>query len=238
MNNLFKENNQTVEETLETLKTKFGDGQNFDVDKLANAKLESDKFIHRLQTELEELRGELTSKVTMDTLLTEVRKLSEVQNPSVQNSGNPAPEPKPVDNSTIEQLVEEKLRTIEAKRRTSTNEALVVERLEKEWGADANVHLTRKARELGVSLAELQSIAISNPSVFFNAIGLAKETAPAPSTVPPRGSVNGQTPSGKEVRNKKYYEALKLRDKNLYFSKDVQKQMMKDAMEQGEAYYV
>lgn len=236
MNDLFKSDpTQTEEITLESLKIKFGDGENFDVDKLAMSKLESDKFIKQLQRENEELRGEVSSKVTMDALLTEVRKLKEPGSGHTAVTNPPANEPK--NNSEVEQLVSSILEKRNSIATREANERLVTERLENEWGADVRLNLNKKAKELGVRTENLYELAIGNPSVFFAAIGL-KEKQVAPASSMPRSTVNTQgTVGGPEVRNKAYYDSIKAKDKTLYFSKKMQNQMMKDAIQLGEKFF-
>lgn len=223
------------QEALKALKLKFGNGESFDVDRLAMSKLESDRFIQRLQAENEEIRKEVSAKLTMDEILTKIKEQSSQQAPINGNPPQMNQEPN-IDNSKIESLVDETFRKREQERQVEQNKNLVREKLEAVYGVDTNLQLSKKAKELNVTVQDLYEIALKSPNVFFATIGLNNEAQSLAKMVAPRSNSTLQK-SGGDVRNNSYYERLKATDKAKYFSVEVQKQMYKDAIAQGASFY-
>lgn len=100
--------------------------------------------------------------------------------------------------------------------------------------------LSNKAKEMGVSVKFLQSIAASSPAAFFNTAGLS-DVAPKSSASASNGSVNTQAlnsnnPAPKE-HTEAWYQDLRRRDPKTYHSASVQIQRHKDALRQGEAFF-
>ena len=219
-----------------TLAKKFGDGTTIDVDKLATAKLEADNFIKQIERENAELRKEVSSKATIDEIMTQIRELapkppvSQQQPQAPQTPGSGTPE-------ELETVVTTLLAKRQAEDRARTNRDLVEQKVLEKWGADAQLNLNKKAKELGVSLAYLQQIATDSPSAFFTLTGLNTVAAPAPITPAPRSGFQppAQADSGK--RTKAYYDRLKVTNPTEYLKKSTQQQYYKDAMSMGQAFF-
>lgn len=204
------------------------------VEDLAKAALEKDRFIGQLQNETAELRKEVTGKQTIDEIMTQIRSLSK---PEVQPNQQPQA-PEKTDADSIAELVAKLLDQKESEKRTSGNEQLVSQTLQEKFGADAQLHLTKKAKELNVSLDYLKSVAKSAPAAFFRLIGIEENQKPhqaVPITVRP-GSIQ-PTPQGADVRNKAHYDKIKAQNPAEYFSPKIQNQMYKDAMKLGESFF-
>ncbi|MGD9682598.1 MAG: hypothetical protein AB7L70_19135 [Pyrinomonadaceae bacterium] len=216
-----------------SLLERFGDGTTFDVEKLAAGKIESDNYIRRLEAEQAELRKAVQKQATVDEILTQIRQ-AQPQVPPVQQ---PTPPPAKPDNdpADVAKLVEEAMKARESQNTLKSNRQISEEAVVKAWGADAQLQLSKKARELNVSLAELSKLASESPQIFLRAVGLDKPVQPA-NIVAPRGAQVAQS-SDPNRRNKTHYDRLKSVNPSEYFSQKVQRQMYKDAMEQGESFF-
>lgn len=213
-----------------------GEGKKFkDNEALAKSKYESDAFIKKLQSELEEMRGELGRKQSLEEIKTQILEGIRQKEPT-PNQPPQEPEKKELDPSKIEDLVKDFYTRTETEKKIKSNRDKVTETLVEKFGDDAQVELNRKARELSVSLSYLQKIADESPAAFFRLIGVDTQAQQRPSAPAPRGTSSVQ-PQDSSVRNKAYYDKLKAQNPKEYFSSKVQNEMYKDAMKLKEAFY-
>lgn len=218
------------------LEALVGDGKKYKtIEDLAKAALEKDRFILQLQSEGSELRKELQEKLTMDEIMTQIRKSTPPQ--QSQAGTPPQNEPAKPQEPDIEALVASMLEKKESEKKTLTNKQIVQQKLESAWGADAQINLNKKARELQVSVEYLAQVASQSPAAFFRLVNLDQQPSPAPVGAP-RSGVSPTTNTGSNVRNRKYYDDLKNKmraDGKLaeYFGPAIQNQMYKDAMALG-----
>lgn len=215
---------------------KFGDGQNIDVAKLAKAKLESDNFIRQLEAEAQEARKELAQKATIDEILTQIR--SAAQPAPVVKPDNQPQNPAPASPEEVETLVAKMFEKRKSEDRVNSNRQLVEEKVLAKWGADAQININKKAKELGVTVEHLQKIALETPTVFFALTGLDKDVQTPVPPPAPRSRDNGPqpAPTGGE-RTEKWYKELKQRNPTEYFSAKVRQQQMADALKLGERFF-
>lgn len=216
--------------------SKFGDGTNIDVAKLAHAKYESDSFIDTLKRENEEMRKEVSSKATIDEIMTQIRNLA--PKPSQVEPLQTPPNPNPATPEDIEKTVAALLEQRSVKDRAEANRRSVEEKVLAKWGVDAQININRKAKELGVTVEHLQKIALETPTVFFALTGLDKEPqTPAPIVAPRSRELSPAPQSQTGERTRAYYVALKQREPTKYFSKEIRQQEMKDALALGERFF-
>lgn len=226
--------NETPTSLYETL---VGEGKKFKtVEDLAKAKLESDRFIEQLKEEPKQLREDL------NRLVEETRLLKEL---ATRNNGAPLAqqEQKTPDSSSPEidldaRIRETLKRTAEEDRRqqniNQVNEAMVQTygTLEK-----AKEVLKQKATELGVGAEFLQDVAARSPKAFFQTVGITEvaraQMTSANSTV--NTAAMGST--GVKTNTYKWYQQLRKDNPSMYNSPKIQNQMMKDALNQGDAFY-
>jgi hypothetical protein len=212
-----------------------GEGKKFaDVAALAKAKLESDSFIDQLKREAAELRQEVSSKATMDEIMTQIRQLA----PKPVEGQPPETPAVPSQNQDdLETVVARLLEQRKNEDRVSHNRSSVEAKIAEKWGADAQIQMNKKAKELGVELSYLQKIATESPSAFFRLVGLDQSPVQAQPVIAPRSGMAPPQTQGEGVRNDKYWQALKARNPNEYFSKKSMDQRYKDAMAQGASFY-
>lgn len=230
-----QEQTQLPENPLEVL---VGEDKKFkSVEDLAKGKIESDNFIKQLQNELAELRDQVGKHQTMEEIKTQILSSLKQEKPLEQPVQPPTREPNDSDKVDVESLVATLLEKREIETRQKTNKQVVQDALEKKFGADAQLILNQKAKELSVSLDYLAKVAHESPSAFFRLVGIDQATPahqPAPA---PRSSQSAPVTPQSGVRNKSYYEKLKTVNPSEYFSQKTQMQMYKDAMAQGESFY-
>lgn len=213
-----------------------GEGKKFkDVSALARGKVEADHFVSKLQTELNELRQELMAKAKLEEIVATLSKLPEPkpQEPIVDN-----PTPKSTSDEDLETRVNRMLVEREAAKRREDNVKTTMNALTEAFGSTYVDVLKEKATELGVDPKWFNSLAADNPKALLKLVGA--ENTPAKGndlfTPPPAGNVAFK-PTNTD-RNKAYYDKLKREDSKLYWHKDTQVAMHKDAMRLGEKFFL
>ena len=235
MSDIFTPVDITTPEVDNPLEVLVGEGKKFaDVAALAKAKLEADSFIEQLKREAQELRQEVSSKATMDEIMTQIRQLA----PKPVEGQPPVTPVVPSQNQDdLETVVSRLLEQRKNEDKVSHNRSAVEAKIAEKWGADAQLQMNKKAKELGVELSYLQKIATESPSAFFRLVGLDQSPVQAQPVVAPRSGVNPPQTQGSDVRNDKYWQAVKARNPQEYFSKAAMNQRYKDAMVLGDAFF-
>lgn len=218
------------------------------IDDLAKGKLESDRFIAKLESENKELR-ELVTKAQARLEETERRTLflervtSEHRDTSEHGSSTKEPaQPIPGDKTTSIRALsqDDVIKLVEERERDKMQQAnleTVDRTLTKEFGAEAKDLISRKAAELGLPLEYLVNTAKASPTAFYNLIGL-QPTSNRNASLTSR--VNGsQTMPTSGIRNQAYYEKLKTSMGAWKFATDrsLQLQMHKDMAALGDRYF-
>jgi hypothetical protein len=234
MTNVFDSTTTESVDPIAYAKEKFKNEQGeIDLAKLAAAKLESDKFIERIQRENEELRGEVKTRIGLEEFLT---KVNQPKNENVPNPDGNQPkkdEPAPVD---IEQLVKQHLTQAQAEERQKNNQKRVNETLTKVWGNDTQKNFTQTASTLGISVDRLREIAAESPEAFFR-LANVNTTPSAPNVGNAPVSTVHLSNDGSGERDQKFYQNLKKTDPNSYYSPKTQMQMHQDAIRLKERFF-
>lgn len=224
------------DQSLEAVAQKFGVAVTPETEKIIRAKKEADSFIEQLKREADELRKEVQGKQTIDEIMTQIRTLS--TKPPVVEPPLAPPNQNPASPEELETVVAKLLERRSSEDRVKSNRQLVQEKLEEKWGADAQININKKAKELGVTVDHLQKIALDTPTLFFRLTGLDSAPAQTPPLVAPRSTQRlPETPGPAGERTKAWYQALKQRNPTEYFSAKVRQQEMKDALKMGEAFF-
>lgn len=213
---------------LKSLADRFGVQITPETEKILRAKAEADAFIEQMKKENQELRQEVTAKITMDELLTQIRNQSN-QPVQPQPSVDPNPQVKQIDTPDIEKIVAEHLKKATTESQRAKNLDEVTKKLSEKFGADAQLNLNKKAQELGVSIEYLREQAAQNPAVFYRLVDLDRPTNVQSPLPAPRGSVQAPQVSG--VRDAAWYAKLKAEDPKRYFSQEMTVQQYRDRME-------
>lgn len=210
-------------------------------EELAKGKAESDAYILQVQKENEELRAELQKRATLEEFMTKMKEenVSTPETPSteiVQPTTSEAISPE-----DLEKLLNQKLTERETENLGTQNLATSIRKAQEVWGDQAQVEINRKAKELGVSVSDLEQYAKTKPDVFFKLTGLDSSSEgthlPQTSSFSQASVDTVKMPSGTQKKNYAYYENMRKADSQKYFSPEVQNEMFKLAQENEEAFY-
>lgn len=220
---------ETIEEGKDYVAELVGDDKKFkDVQGLARGKLEADNYIKTLTERLDELRKELDSRTSLDTFLQEMKGLKAAPQTGQEHQvGTPAErQPTPLDDSTLEQKLVEILERRRAAETSETNLEQVQRVLKEQLGDQAKTVINNKARDHGMSVKELESLAARSPSAFYSLVGLdpVRQAPITPGVA--RSSVNLGSQSS-TVKNKAYFDKMRQTDPQRYKSPQTTVEMMK-----------
>lgn len=223
-----------------------GEGKKFkSQEDLARAKLESDAFIARLQGELQGIRTELNTRLTVEQMMDKITAAKEATN-SNTNGNQPVVNgdsgAKSLTEEDLTALVEDRISKIEKARIQESNLNQVRQVLTEKFGADFPSHLKQTAATLGVGEEFLNNLAKEQPKAFLALVGqeAPKVSTPQPNLFTPTPSQQiprtpSFTPTGE--RKKSFYDDLKAKDAAAYWSPKVQNQMHQDAIKLGEVFF-
>jgi hypothetical protein len=220
-----------------------GDGKKFkDLNALAKAKIESDRFIERLKRETAEIRKDLNERLSVEDLLKKMQTTttSGAQGDSNQSRGNGSETGKDeFDISKIDELLENKLRQRSQAESASQNLKLVKESLEEHFGSSGFGYEVKKAlSEVGLTVDEANAMAKTKPQAFLKLVGVGVKQSVDTSGSIPRTRVNSQPNStSSTARNQSFYENIRKNDPKTYWSAKTQSQLHKDAIAQGERFF-
>ena len=226
----------TVEPSSEpsAFETLVGEDRKFkNPEDLAKGKLEADKFIDQLKSELSGLREELNKRLTSEEVLEKIRE--ENKNYVSQQGENTTPS---LSEDKVEELVKKTLDSTRNEETKISNLKAVDNRLVEMFGDKAGQWLYKKSQELGVSPGFLEDVAKTSPSAFFNTVGLTESNIQNKSGVT-TSSINTevlQTVTQKtqaQVGTKRYYDEIKKSDPKRYWSPAIQNEIMKSFQELG-----
>lgn len=234
--NLFNADNSTPDAVDQLV----GEGKKFKTtNELAKGKLEADRFIEKLTKEMEELRADLNARERMDELLA---RLENQQSSGGANSsqGNQPSSERPT-SPDIAQLIEQTLTKRDAAKTANDNQAEAERILKNHYGADYEAKIRQKASDLKISIKAINDLAKESPEALFELLGVTRGRPQVYNT--PTSSLStermGINPSS-GVRDYKFYQDLKAKDKSAYWSSEVQLQMHKDAIaaaNRGDDFY-
>lgn len=210
------------------LETLVGDGKKFQsVEDLAKGKLESDRFIAKLERELSELRKDLGTRITMEEFLERQNKPSTNASPSAPKDtgeGDQSPKLKPED---IQRLVKETLTQTEQETRAARNFKIVKDKLQEVWGDNFAKVLTSKAEELEVGVKFLDNLAMTNPKAFFELVGVRGEARKDTYVPTPTTTVDAPRQTTGQLRTFADYERMRKENPSQYWSPRVQNEIHK-----------
>lgn len=212
-----------------------GEGKKFkDVNELAKAYANADKFIPELKTDLQNTR---------EFIAEELKKIAERNNvePPVLTEERrehlPSSDAPPKDaGEDLEARIAKALEERDEIKKFQSNAAIAESVLVEHLGSkeEAIKAVQAKAVEMGVEPSYLKEAAFKSPKVFFNLMGINPESKPTSHNTPaPSSEVNpNMLGAGKpKPSTYEYYNQLRKSDPKLYWSPKVQANMHRDAQE-------
>lgn len=218
-----------------------GEGKKYsDQNAAAKALFEKDNFIKKLQQENEEARNELKARMNLEELADKVtrgyrpeQRPTNPQTPDTEKAPEKTEETNTVDVAAeFEKLYEERV----TKENRARNVAKSRESMKSLYGADYETAIVKASEELGVSKEYLLDMAATSPDGFTRVVQSAVKPDDNRPTTPPSSTF---TPTGgSDVRkNNAYFQKMRKEDPKRYFSKQVQVEMHKEAVRQGDGFY-
>jgi hypothetical protein len=230
----------TVDESIDYIDELVGEGKKFkDVASLARGKKAADQYIEVLKEHLAEAQKELTTRTSLESFLDQMKGQKNEMTPEPVTPSSPGRENEvPLDDSTLESKLEQLLAKRESERTRETNMQYVNRVLTEQFGTEAKQIIKKTASDSGMSVEDLQSLALSSPKAFFRLVGVTDTPAPSAAPVVARNGFNSAaTPQNGGTRNKAYYDKLKVSDPKKYFSNEITVQMMRDRQALGDKFY-
>ena len=217
-----------------------GEGKKFtDPNKLAYSALEKDRFIERLKSENEAMRKSVNSSQKLEEL---VNKLSTTTKAPSSNDDNHNSELGDTKAPTVPVpgglTVEQAEALVHKKLTEKDNFSKAIEGIKRSYGTDYQTKLDTEAKNLGLTATEVNSLAKSNPELFLR---IFQGNTPTDDYITPPSGINANSLSPSNtlngIRTEKYYKDLKAADPKKYWSKAIQNQEYKDAMQLGEKFF-
>lgn len=216
-----------------------GDGKKYkDERDLAKAKYNADMFIEQLKKENAQVREELSKRLSAEEMLEKYNQSNANKNVNDGPQGQQTLGSGEVKSKEdLESIVANTLKKQKEEEIRSNNIKSVTEKLTEAYGQKTKDVLVQKAKELGMTVADLQSTASKSPKAFYNLIGLNNiDSGLNKNNIDiMSNSVNTSNESftGNAASNTaQYFKNLYKSDKRKYFSSAVQKQIF-EAVKQG-----
>lgn len=217
-------------------------GENWkDPEVLAKGKIEADKFIEDLKRQNEELREDLTKESKLDDLIKLIQESNKAPAGAANNDSNDAGHSTDGPDFTeekLEALIKQHISQRDVERDRERNSKEVERALLEAYGGDANRILKQRAAELDLSMQEVEELASTKPKAFFRLMGLDKSGNQAGKSNLVGSSTNSEAVHRKgDRRDWNFYQKLRRENKRDYYSQSVQRQMLRDREEMGEASF-
>lgn len=219
-----------------------GDDKKFKtVDDLAKGKFEADQFIERLTKEMNDLRQELNTRLTLEEYLNKIQggpggeQHKDDDPPNEPKGGDGSPGLKPED---IQRLIDERVSKREQERVQESNLKLVKDTLVSQFGPQYSSKLEEIGNNLGMSKEDITDMARLRPKALLALVGAAPGASQQQTLfTPPAGTNTASQPRGSVERTKSYYDKMKASDPKGYWNPKIQNQMHQDALRLGEKFF-
>lgn len=229
---------ETKAEEEHKLEDFMGEGKRYkDGAAVAKSLVAKDTHITRLESEMAALREELNKRLSVEEALTKLEARRNESTSKLDEQHQAEREEDTLSTQDLEKLIESKLSTMTESQKRAANLQVVLQKASETWGDQAQIEINRKAKELGISVADLKAQAESNPNVFYRLVGIDTKRDIKPGTVAPSVDAGKLPVSQGSVKNNAYYKRLLKEDPRTYFSAKVQNEMHAEALKQGESFF-
>lgn len=227
---------------------------------VAKAKVDSDRYIRKLQEELNGMRKELNTRISLEEFLEKTNKerpsppersrddnqyrsqydMEDEEDRGDKTKKNQGNE---VDLSQeVEKTLNQKLAEREAIAREQQHLDFVKSEATKALGPEYPYLFSQKAKEMGLSTEYLQNMAKEQPKAFLSLM-LGQDYKKADTGTPPGGSVSGESRQAMmdnhPITGKKFsdFEEIRKNDPKRYWTPSVQNELFKAAKEADKKGY-
>lgn len=224
----------TGDTTTSTFDQLVGEGKKFkDQEALAKAKAEADAFIERLKSEQDQLRQELSTRVSVEDQLKKLNESRQIPN-NTENAPSANTPPTDSQRPDVAAQVREALQQELRNQTSRTNVNAVSVRMTELLGDKVGDFVSSKATELGVSVKDLEAMASRSPEAFYRMVGVEGTQRPG-TTAPPKADLNplgALHQGGVREGSYEFYENIRRTNPTLYFTPKIQTALHK-AFEDG-----
>jgi hypothetical protein len=243
MSELLKDDNQdpVIDPSKDYLSELVGDGKKFkDAADLAKGKWYADQTIEVMKKRMDEMRSdflrEREQNLTRAQLEEVMTRFAQTPLASSEKPTANEDEKKPVfDPSQIESLVTNKYSELRAKEQQDANFKMVKEKMMARYGENYKTAVSQQINEIGLTGDEVDQMARTKPQMLIKALGLDQTKSTETFQPPMRNTFNFQPTAGKD-RTWTFYQELKAKDRDAYYSQKVQNQMVDDYARLGQAF--
>lgn len=213
------------------------------VDDLAKGKFMSDLHISILEKRLDESREmykEAAEKAKaaekIEDLLTRLE--SQANLSSREHTPNSNEDTKTaLDPTQISSLIAQEVSKLDSQKKQDQNFNTVMEKVREKYGESYSRTLAEQAKEMDLSADEVDALARRNPKAFFRTFGLDEVRSMESFQTPPNSGRSSTFAPNVQKRTMSYYQNLKKAQPDLYLDPKIAKQMDKDALALGEAFF-
>lgn len=209
---------------------------------IAKGYANAQEYIKELERQTQELKEDLGKQDYVKNLLEQLQggqAQPPAGEPPVNNGGTETPDNTnqvTSDEEKLKSLIEETLTHREKQNTAEQNLSEADRKLTELYGTEAKAVVEKRAKELGMDMERLRSLASESPTAFFQLVGEQPKREVNPVT---QGSVNTNAGafSQSSKRNFQYYQEMRRKDSRTYYTPKVQNQMLKDRLELGDSFY-
>lgn len=206
-------------------------------EELIRSKVDSDLYIKTLEKQKDELRAdylksqeEIQKGKALEAL---IDRLNQKENPPALPNQPviETPQPKGLDEASLETWYENKKRT----ELENENFRTVQSKLQERFGTRAGEYLAEQAQSLGLTKEEVNSLAKKSPEAFYRTMGITQGQDLF--NAPPRSDVRNDSFAPKtQKRTWSFYQDMKAKDPAKYWDPKTQLQMHRDSEQLGSAF--
>lgn len=215
------------------LATLVGEGQKYSSpEELAKAYVHASQFIETLKQEnqvKDQKMEEATNLIELLSKANDEPTKAPTNAPETPAEGNPQAHEPAAKDVDVESVVEKFL----AKKDSERKQQEVADKIQKHFNSDPTKiaeFLNTKARELGMSVNDFDSMAARSPAAVLTLLGISGMQTPAGQApvTPDKNTAALSNQPDKDVRNFQYYNNLRRENPNKYFSPAMQRQKEQD----------
>jgi hypothetical protein len=218
-----------------------GEGRKFkDPEQLARGKWHADKTIELMEKRMDALRAEYQkereqnlTRAQLEEVIEKFSKqpLASNANPIVNEDRTPVFDP-----NQLETLVASNYEKMREKERQDQNYRMVQEKAMTRFGANYKQSLAETMNDLGLSPADVETMARNNPKVFIKTFGLDALPPAQNFQAPPRSGFTPFQPTGGAHKSWSYYQEMRKNKPDEYYAQKTQNKMMDDYAALGEKF--
>jgi hypothetical protein len=230
----------TANETTSLLESYVGDGKKYkSPEELAKGYQNADQYINQMQTENEQLRGELDKRLNAEDMVDRIKREHEELQASMKAQENTTPQ---LDEKALSDLISQTLDQKNTQKVAQDNIQAVDSKMKELFGTDkASEIVQTKSKELNLSMEDLANVAAKSPDAFYSVLGIGRDKTITPSitasTTNTEAVAKVNSIGAVEADTWNSFESLRRSDPKKYYTPTVQNKLFKARQDKGQAFY-